>query len=39
VLRDGAIPFEKLREVVPDIEPYVMAQPELPGLPDVEEQE
>jgi tRNA A37 threonylcarbamoyladenosine synthetase subunit TsaC/SUA5/YrdC len=35
VLRDGAIPFEKLREVVPNIEPFVLAQPHIPGLPDM----
>ncbi len=35
VLRDGAIPFEKLRDVVPTIQPYVLAQPLLPGLPDL----
>jgi len=35
VLRDGAIPFEKLREVVPSIEPFVLAQPFLPGLPEL----
>ena len=35
VLRDGAIPFEKLRDVVPNIQPYVLAQPLLPGLPDL----
>jgi L-threonylcarbamoyladenylate synthase len=32
VLRDGAIPFDKLREVVPGIEPFVLAQPSLPGF-------
>jgi hypothetical protein len=32
-LRDGAIPLEKLREVVPKIEPFELAQPFLPGLP------
>jgi L-threonylcarbamoyladenylate synthase len=32
VLRDGAIPFDKLREVVLGIEPFVLAQPSLPGL-------
>jgi L-threonylcarbamoyladenylate synthase len=32
VLRDGAISFDRLREVVPDIEPFVLAQPFLPGL-------
>jgi L-threonylcarbamoyladenylate synthase len=37
VLRDGAIPYEKLREVVPDIEPFVLAQPFLPGLPELPE--
>jgi len=35
VLRDGAIPFEKLREVVPHIQPFVLAQPFLPGLPEL----
>jgi L-threonylcarbamoyladenylate synthase len=35
ILRDGAIPFEKLRDVVPNIEPFVLAQPSLPGLPDI----
>src|SRR5258705_4632038 len=33
VLRDGAITWEKLRDVVPNIEPFVLAQPFLPGLP------
>jgi L-threonylcarbamoyladenylate synthase len=33
ILRDGAIPLEKLREVVPKIEPFELAQPFLPGLP------
>jgi L-threonylcarbamoyladenylate synthase len=32
VLREGAIPFERLRDVVPDIQPFVAAQPSLPGL-------
>jgi tRNA threonylcarbamoyl adenosine modification protein (Sua5/YciO/YrdC/YwlC family) len=35
VLRDGAIPFEKLRDVVPTIEPFVLVQPFLPGLPEL----
>jgi len=35
ILRDGAIPYEKLREVVPHIEPFVLAQPYLPGLPEM----
>jgi L-threonylcarbamoyladenylate synthase len=35
VLRDGAIPFEKLRDVVPDIEPFSVSQPDLPGLPEL----
>jgi tRNA A37 threonylcarbamoyladenosine synthetase subunit TsaC/SUA5/YrdC len=35
VLRDGAIPFEKLREVVPNLQPFVLAQPLLPGLPEL----
>ena len=35
VLRDGAIPFERLREVVPDVEPFAVAQPHLPGLPEI----
>jgi len=35
VLRDGAIPFEKLCDVVPDIEPFSVAQPDLPGLPEL----
>jgi L-threonylcarbamoyladenylate synthase len=38
VLRDGAVPFEKLRDVVPNIQPYVLAQPLLPGLPDLPDQ-
>jgi tRNA A37 threonylcarbamoyladenosine synthetase subunit TsaC/SUA5/YrdC len=37
VLRDGAITFEKLRDVVPSIEPFVVAQPEIPGIPDLAE--
>jgi tRNA threonylcarbamoyl adenosine modification protein (Sua5/YciO/YrdC/YwlC family) len=35
VLRDGAIPFERLREVVPHLEPFTLAQPFLPGLPEL----
>jgi tRNA threonylcarbamoyl adenosine modification protein (Sua5/YciO/YrdC/YwlC family) len=35
ILRDGAIPLERLREVVPNIEPFAAAQPLLPGLPDL----
>lgn len=35
VLRDGAIPYERLREVVPNLEPFVLAQPLLPGLPEL----
>ena len=35
VLRDGAIPLERLREVVPNIEPFAAAQPLLPGLPEL----
>lgn len=35
VLRDGAIPYEKLREVVPTIVPFTMSQPFLPGLPEL----
>jgi tRNA A37 threonylcarbamoyladenosine synthetase subunit TsaC/SUA5/YrdC len=35
VLRDGAIPLEKMREVVPNIQPFVLAQPLLPGLPEL----
>jgi tRNA threonylcarbamoyl adenosine modification protein (Sua5/YciO/YrdC/YwlC family) len=35
MLRDGAIPFEKLREVVPTLEPFVVVQPFLPGLPEL----
>jgi tRNA threonylcarbamoyl adenosine modification protein (Sua5/YciO/YrdC/YwlC family) len=34
VLRDGAIAVEKLREVVPNIEPFEVAQPLLPGMPE-----
>jgi tRNA threonylcarbamoyl adenosine modification protein (Sua5/YciO/YrdC/YwlC family) len=37
VLRDGAIPLEKLHEVVPTIAPYEPAQPALPGLPELAE--
>jgi len=35
VLRDGAIPYEKLREVVPNVQPFELAQPLLPGLPEL----
>jgi len=35
VLRDGAIPFEKLVDVVPNIQPFTLAQPLLPGLPEL----
>jgi L-threonylcarbamoyladenylate synthase len=35
VLRDGAIPFEKLREVVSNLQPFELAQPLLPGLPEL----
>jgi len=35
VLRNGAISFERLHEVVPSIEPYEDVQPELPDMPDV----
>jgi len=35
VLRDGAIPFDKLVEVVPNIQPFTLAQPLLPGLPEL----
>jgi len=35
ILRDGAIPYERLREVVPHIQPFVLAQPFLPGLPEI----
>jgi tRNA threonylcarbamoyl adenosine modification protein (Sua5/YciO/YrdC/YwlC family) len=34
VLRDGAISVERLREVVPNIEPFEVAQPLLPGMPE-----
>jgi tRNA A37 threonylcarbamoyladenosine synthetase subunit TsaC/SUA5/YrdC len=34
VLRDGAISFERLREVVPSIEPFEDIQPQLPDMPD-----
>jgi tRNA threonylcarbamoyl adenosine modification protein (Sua5/YciO/YrdC/YwlC family) len=37
VLRDGAIPFEKLREVVSSIEPAPSVRPELPDEPDLPE--
>jgi L-threonylcarbamoyladenylate synthase len=35
VLREGAIPFDRLREVVPTIEPFMLAQPILTGLPEL----
>jgi tRNA threonylcarbamoyl adenosine modification protein (Sua5/YciO/YrdC/YwlC family) len=34
VLRDGAIGYERLREVVPGIEPFILAQAYLAELPD-----
>jgi tRNA threonylcarbamoyl adenosine modification protein (Sua5/YciO/YrdC/YwlC family) len=35
VLRDGAIPYEKLLDIVPNIEPFELAQPLIPGLPEL----
>jgi Sua5/YciO/YrdC/YwlC family protein len=34
VLRNGAISFERLREVVPSIEPFEDTQPKLPDMPE-----
>jgi tRNA threonylcarbamoyl adenosine modification protein (Sua5/YciO/YrdC/YwlC family) len=35
ILRDGAIPYDKLVDIVPNIEPFELAQPLIPGLPEM----
>ncbi len=35
VVRDGAISFDRLHEVVPDLQPFTVAQPFLPAMPQI----